>query len=189
KAQQAGKVALADAQAAGKRFEAVKFTLQQNVLTAWADYALAAEQVRLPSESVALLASANDVAAQRVRAGGPQQDLLKAQTELEMARNELGNIESDVRQSQALLNGLMARAPQAALSPPARLPAPRGLHADDAALIALAVRNNPELAAMAHDVAGRADALELARLAYLPDLSPQVSVTGNVQQMVGMMVS
>lgn len=189
KAQQAGKVALAEAQAAGKRFEAVKFTLQQNVLTTWADYALAGEKVRLQTESVALLASVNDIAAQRVRAGGPQQDLLKAQTELEMARNELGNLESDARQGQAMLNGLLARAPQSPLPAPARLPAPRGLHADDATLIALAVRNNPELATMAHEVAGRTDALEMARLAYLPDLSPQVSITGNVQQMVGMMVN
>ncbi|MCY2929080.1 MAG: TolC family protein [Planctomycetota bacterium] len=189
KAETAGKVALAEAQAAGKRFEAAKFTLQQAVLSAWADYALAAEKVRVQGESVALLASVSEIAAQRVRAGGPQQDLLKAQTALELARNDLGNLESDVRQGQAMLNGLLARAPQTPLPPPARLPAPRGLHADDATLIALAVRNNPELAAMAHDVAGRTDALELARLAYLPDFSPQVSVTGNVQQMVGLMVN
>jgi outer membrane protein TolC len=189
KAQQAGKVALAEAQAAGKRFEAVKYAVQQNVLTTWLEYALAAEKVRLQTENVALLKEVTDIAAGRVRAGGPQQDLLKAQTEYEMARNELGNLQSEALQRRAMLNGLLARAPQAPLAAPSRLPNPRSLAADDARLIAVAVRNNPELAALAHDVAGRSDALELARLAYLPDFSPQISITGNVQQAVGLMVN
>jgi outer membrane protein TolC len=55
--------------------------------------------------------------------------------------------------------------------------------------MAAAAQNNPELAAMAHGVAERENALELARLAYLPDFSPQFSIEGNAQQMVGMMVN
>ena len=51
--------------------------------------------------------------------------------------------------------------------------------ADDAALIAVAVAQNPELAALAQQVAGRSDAVELARLAYLPDIIPSANITGS----------
>jgi cobalt-zinc-cadmium efflux system outer membrane protein len=37
-------------------------------------------------------------------------------------------------------------------------------------------------------VAGRKDAVELARLAFLPDFVPSGSLTGNVSQVLGMMV-
>jgi outer membrane protein, heavy metal efflux system len=47
---------------------------------------------------------------------------------------------------------------------------------------------NPELAALSQQVAGRQDAIELARLAYLPDFSPSASITGNVSQSIGTML-
>jgi outer membrane protein TolC len=68
------------------------------------------------------------------------------------------------------------------------LPAPRPVAADDARLIALAIDNNPELARLAHEVAGRADALELARMAYIPDINPMAGFTGSISQMIGAMV-
>jgi outer membrane protein, heavy metal efflux system len=37
-------------------------------------------------------------------------------------------------------------------------------------------------------VAGRANALELARLAYLPDIIPSLSVTGSISQVLGAMI-
>jgi len=189
KAEQAGKVALDSARAAGKRFEAAKFGLQQKVLTTWLDYALTAEKVRIQTENANLLKIVTEVAARRVQAGGPQQDLLKAQTEYELARNELANLTSELAGLRATLNGLLARPPEAVLTPPGKLPPPRALIRDDARLIAVAVRNNPELAALAHEVAGRDNAVELARLAYLPDFSPQISIQGNAQQAVGMMIN
>lgn len=60
---------------------------------------------------------------------------------------------------------------------------------EDAKLIAAGVEKNPELAGLAQQVAGRADALELARMAYIPDFAPQVSVTGSISQAVGAMVN
>jgi len=189
KAEQSGKVALDSARAAGKRFEAAKFGLQQKVLTTWLDYALTAEKVRIQTENAHLLMTVSEVAARRVEAGGPQQDLLKAQTEYQLARDELANLTSESAGLRAMLNGLLARPPEATLAPPARLPPPRALVHDDARLIAVAVRNSPELAALAHEVAGRDNALQLARLAYLPDFSPQYSIEGNAQQAAGMMVN
>jgi hypothetical protein len=43
-------------------------------------------------------------------------------------------------------------------------------------LIAVGVDENPELAGLARQVAGRIDAIELARLTYLPDLVPFASI-------------
>jgi hypothetical protein len=48
-----------------------------------------------------------------------------------------------------------------------------------ARLIAVAVDENPELAGLAWPVAGRIDAIQPARLAYLPDLIPSASITGS----------
>lgn len=186
--EQTGKVALDAARAASKRFEAAKFNLQQKVLTAWLDYALTAEKVRIQSENLALLKSLNQIAARRVQAGGPQQDLLKVQTEYEMARNELANLQSELAGMRSMLNGMLARAAAAALAAPRQLPKPRTIPAGDAQLIAVAVRNNPELAALAHEVEGRNDSLELARLAYLPQISPQFTIEGAMQQTAGAMI-
>jgi cobalt-zinc-cadmium efflux system outer membrane protein len=86
------------------------------------------------------------------------------------------------------LNGMLGRDPGAALAlRPALLP-PRPITADDAQLIAVGVDQNPELAGLARQVAGRKDAVELARLAFLPDFVPSGSLTGNVSQVLGMMV-
>jgi outer membrane protein TolC len=60
---------------------------------------------------------------------------------------------------------------------------------DDAVLLAMAVDRNPELAGLAHQVRGRRDALELARMQYIPDFNPLAGFTGSVEQFVGVMVS
>src|SRR5207253_2138180 len=41
---------------------------------------------------------------------------------------------------------------------------------------------------LAREVEGRNDALELARLMYIPDINPLASFTGSVSQMAGAMV-
>ncbi|HWP65283.1 MAG TPA: TolC family protein, partial [Candidatus Limnocylindria bacterium] len=67
-----GKVALADAQAAGDRFRAMKLAVQRDVLTAWYDYALAAERLRIARETAALAGLGGDVALARAEAGDGQ---------------------------------------------------------------------------------------------------------------------
>jgi outer membrane protein TolC len=63
------------------------------------------------------------------------------------------------------------------------------LPADDATLIARAAEVNPDLAALAHRVRGRAEAVELARLQYLPDINPTLGLTGTAEQMIGLGLS
>jgi outer membrane protein TolC len=158
-------------------------------MATWADYALLAERLRIQRENLALLKLINDTAAARVRAGAPQQDLLRAEVEYRRADNELRGMEAELPQMRAMLNAMLARAPDAELRPPEHLPAPRPLPADDARLLALASEQNPELADLALQVKGRRDALELARLQLIPDFNPYAGFTGNVSQFIGLGLS
>src|SRR5256714_1667816 len=188
KVAQAGKVALDDARGAGKRFEATKFEIQRKVLTAWLDLALHEEQIRIQRDNVNLLKLMNDSASDRVGAGGQPQDLLRAQTQFGLAENQLATMQSEHMTMLSMLNAMLARDPRAPLNLPPTLPPPRPLFADDAHLISLATENNPDLARLAHQVAGRQDALELARMAYIPDINPTAGFTGGISQMIGAMI-
>jgi outer membrane protein, heavy metal efflux system len=188
KTRQAARVALAEAQAAGMRLQAAKFDLQRRVLVAWLDYALMAEKLRIATDNVALLELLVHQAGDRVQTGAPQQDLLKAQMQFRLARNDVANMQAQLDQMRAMLNGMLARNPDAPLAPPATLPAPRSIPGTDADLLAAAVDLNPELAALAAAVRGRKDALELAKLAYIPDIQPSFSINGNISQALGAMV-
>jgi outer membrane protein, heavy metal efflux system len=188
KTAQAGKVALEEARAAGKRFEAKKFEVQQKVLTAYLELALHEEKIRIQRDNVSLLRLLAESSADRVRAGGAQQDLLRAQTQHRLAENELANMESGHMAMKAMVNGMLARAPNAPLNLPRGLPPPRPFAADDARLVAVAVDANPELGRLAREVAGRKDALELARMAFIPDINPMAAFTGSVSQAIGAMV-
>jgi outer membrane protein TolC len=181
---QAGKAALQDAIAAGRRFAAAKFALQRRVLNAYYDLALIEELIRIQARNVELLEGLAQSARARVQAGAGQQDLLKAQIELRMAQNELQNAQAQAASAKAMLNGLLARDAQAPLTIEPQLPTPRRVP-DDARLLAMGVADNPELAALAAEAQGRSDALELARLRYLPDINPMFAFTGEVSQMAG----
>lgn len=185
KVKKAGEIALSDARAAGERFRSAKFDLQRRVLGAWLDYTLSAEKLRIQRESVALLKLRSDAASRALQAGGAQLDLLRIQVEANLAEDALRNTEAQVPETLARLNALLAREASARLDPPASLPAARPLLADDARLIALAAETDPELGALARAVEGRRDALELARLAYLPDINPFAGFTGSLEQFIG----
>ncbi len=180
----AGRVALAEAQAAGARFAAAKFALQQRLLSAYLDYALLAEKRRLKQADVALLDLLADSAAGRVQAGAAQPQLVDAEVQRRLATNELLDLDAELPQARAMLNALVGRAPDAPLPPPAALPSPRPIAAD-ADMLAAATAANPELRALARTSAGRADAIELARLQYFPDINPFVGITGGIEQVVG----
>lgn len=188
KARIGGKVALEAAREAGERFRAVKFDLQRKVLSAYFELALTEELVRIEQDNLSLLRLLVDSAATRAQAGGPLQDLLKAQIESRTTESNLAQTRAKAASMRSMLNAMLGRATDAELTLPPTLPAPRRVDADDARLIAVAVTQNPELAALAHQVAGRQDALELARLAYLPDFGPSASITGSVSQSIGSML-
>ena len=189
KVYQAAKVAFDDARAAGKRFTAARLELQRKVLTTWFSYALLAERIRIQEANLTLLKLITDTAVSRIEAGGQQQELLRAEVEQRRAEDELSTLHAELPRTRTMLNAIAARVPDAPLPPPTAMPAPRPLPADDAALLAMAVRNNPELGSLAHRVRGRKDALELARLQYIPDFNPFLGTTGTASQLVGIGIS
>jgi len=86
------------------------------------------------------------------------------------------------------LNALLNRQPDAALPVPNQLPPERRIELTDERLIELAAKGNPEFAALSREIAGRKDAVALAKLQYLPDISIGVSadLKGIAQNLVGM---
>lgn len=188
KVSKAGEIAFQQALGARERFADAKFSLQQKVLSSWWDYALMAERIRIEQDNVALLKMISDLAADRVRAGAPQQDMVKAQMEHRLAENNLATMQSELVSMRAMINGMLARKTDAPLPAPETLPEPRPLASDDHALIATGVDKNPELARLAHETQGRRDALKLAKMAYIPDVSPTAGFTGSAAQALGGMV-
>lgn len=186
----AGRAALENARAAGRRFEEAKFLLQAKVLTTYYDLALVGESIRIQKETVALLKQVVGQAETRVQVGtAPQQDLLKAQTESELAENDLGNLESRVPPLAARMNALLGRPAREPVPLPAALPQPRPVPVSDADLIRIGSQRSPELAALASEIAGRKEALSLARQAYIPDFGLSFSVNGSISQALGAMAT
>jgi len=179
---QAAKVAFEDAKARAERFRAAKFDLQRRVLIAYYDWALLAEKVRIQREAVGLLKTVSDIADQRLQTGGPLPELLKAQTEYELGLNEIANLQTELSSARAGLNALMARSPDAPLVPPDHLPQARKIVGEDTRLIQAAVENNPELAALAREETARREAVELAKLGFLPEFYANLSMTGNIER-------
>ena len=188
KTRTAGKVALDVAREAEYKFRAAKFDLQRRILQAYLDLALTEELIRIERDNLTFLKLLSDSASDRAEAGGPMQDLFKALIETETAQNDLAGLEAKALAMCGELNGMLGREPSAPLRLPPYLPAPRPVAADDASLIGVAVAQNPELAGLAQQVAGRTDAVELARLAYLPDVIPSASITGSISQSLGAMM-
>lgn len=97
KVAKAGEVALEEARRAGEKFRAVKFDVQRRVLNEYLELTLTEEKIRIQRDNVALLKMLSETAVNRVQAGGPQQDLLKAQMGWRLAENELGNMEAQAK--------------------------------------------------------------------------------------------
>jgi outer membrane protein TolC len=188
KVEQGGRVALADAQQTARAFAATKFRIQRQVMEAYYDLALMEEKIRIQQQNATLLQSLVDDARARVVGGGAQQDLLKAQVQARMNENELATMQADAARMRAMLNGMMDRKPEAELVLAGELPAARPIPLTDDQLVAMGVDASPEVARLAAQVKGRSDAIELAKMQYLPDISPTASFTGSVSQSLGAMV-
>jgi outer membrane protein TolC len=185
----AARLALENARAAGWRFRKAQYDLRSKVLSAFYDYALSAELIRLEQSNAELLKTTVMVVEARNRAGAAgQQDLLKSRNELDLSRNEIANMQARLPSERAALNALLSRPPDAPLPVPTAMPAPVPLAGTDRDILALAARRNPELSALADDVNGRKAGVTLAKLQYLPDFSVTVGsdLAGVGQSLAGM---
>jgi outer membrane protein TolC len=184
----AAKQTLENARAAGRRFIKAKYELRYKVLNAYYDYALSAELIRLEQSNQQLLQTTATVTEARNSAGNAgQQDVLKASNEVDMSRNDIANMESQLPSQRAMLNALLSRPIDAPLSVPTELPPSRPLAYADGELVELAAKQNPELMALADEIRGRNEGIRLAKLQYLPDfnLSAGTDLMGIAQSLLG----
>ena len=185
----AGRRALEEARAAGLRFEAAKFRVQAQVLTRYVDLAQHEVMIRLQQENLSLLSLAVEEAAARERSGAQSSAaLLTAQNERDLARNQMENLQGQCATLSAEMNAILGRPVDAALPLPSAMPEPRPLPASDAEIVSLAADRSPEIAALAREVAGREEALDLAREQRIPDFGLSFSVMGSVSSTLGGMV-
>ncbi|MCI0363352.1 MAG: TolC family protein [Phycisphaerales bacterium] len=189
KVKQAGKVALDEARVAGERFRAAKFLLQQRVLTALADYSVLWERARIERDNLMLLRLTRETATGRVQTGAAQHELLRAGIDVQTAEDRVKTLESELEAARTLVNGMLTRDPQAPLEPSNLFATPRVSSQDDLSILLAAADRNPEIARWVWQVEGRQDALELARMQWIPDITPSVMFTGGVAQVIGAAIS
>jgi outer membrane protein TolC len=185
----AARRALENARAAGLRFRKTQFDVRNKVLAAYYDYALTAELIRLQQSITELLKTTALVTEARNNAGSAgQQDLLKARNEVDLSNNDIANMQSQLPTQRAALNALLDRPPDAPIPIPLELPMARKIDSTDEQLLALATHQNPELAALTREIAGKKDGIALAKLQYLPDISVSAStdLKGIAQSLLGM---
>jgi cobalt-zinc-cadmium efflux system outer membrane protein len=171
----AAKQTLENAKEAGKLFIKAKYDLRKKVLSAYDDYALTAELIRLEQANEQLLQVTADTTESRNRAGaGGQDQVLKAKNEVDLSQNDIKNMQSQLRSQCAVLNALLNRPAEAPLPVPAELPAVRPIAYNDEQLIDLAAKQNAELLALADEIHGRHEGIRLAKLQYVPDFNISV---------------
>lgn len=181
-----GQQAFDEARTAGERFRALRVDLRLRVRVAWQELWLAEQRAEAQEEFVALLALRESAAETGVAAGESPRELLKLEFGTRLSDDEKFRMRVEVASRKARLNALLARASDAPLSIPAAPLPPRKLPAEDARLFEVAARSDPTLVVLAAELAGRQDALEVARKRFLPDLSPMASLRGDPTQSFGL---
>lgn len=189
KTAQAAKIALAEARAAGENFRAVKFEVQRRVLFAWADYVQHAREIAVKQEEVALRRMMVEAGGISASAGAGQQTLVEADVMLRMAEIELDDLLAEHAAMRAMLNAWMQRDARSDLGVPSTVEPPRRIPTNDAEMVLLAAEEFPEVGKFAMEVEGRREVLELARMRWIPDISPTASFTGSAAQAIGAMIT
>jgi outer membrane protein, heavy metal efflux system len=184
----AAKQTLENARATGQRFIRAKYDLRYKVLSAYYDYALNAELIRLEQSNQQLLRTIASLAEARNRAGrSGQQDVLKSSNEADVSGNDIANMRSQLPSQRAAINALLSRPADAPLPVPTKLPALRRVVYGDGDLVEMAAKQNPELIALADEIRGRDEGIRLAKLQYVPDfnLSVGTDLMGVTQSLLG----
>lgn len=187
KTMRAGDIALEEARAAGQRFRAAKFGVQREVLDAWLDLAMAAENERLAAEKRTLRGVAADSADAAIGAGASQGASLTARIGEARGDDDVARARSEVVAARAALAAVAAIDDADAIPTPTRLPLPRPIPARDTALFQ-ALDATPDIAGLEADVRAREHEAALARLQWIPDINPLAMVTGSIEQAIGAMV-
>jgi outer membrane protein, heavy metal efflux system len=171
-----GDVALEEARAEARRFEAVRLQLIGQVGQAYFEYAYLHQAIAIARENLELLIRLESVARAIYRAGGVSlSDVNRAQVEIGRVEDQVNSLEDLLGAAIAELNAVLGR-PAHAYLPPVTAGSSAKTVIDlpdysDEQWIALAKESNPELAAARHDATRQGHAIELARKNYFPDFT------------------
>jgi outer membrane protein TolC len=194
-----GRQARAETNAAYHDLEDSRVRLAAITRTAYFAYYLAIRQLDLNRQNVDIIGQFRSTAQAKYDANQvTQQDVLQAEVELAQLERRRLELQRMTKVSIARINTLLLRDPFASLPPPKQLEPPSG-PMDVESLEQLAVRQRPDLAALAEKVRADEAAVTLAYKNYYPDaevfgrydtfwqpastqsdLRPQVGVTINV---------
>ena len=165
-----GDAALSEADAAFHDIEQARLELRLMTQAAFYEYYLTREYLRLNRENTAVLQRFRDIADIRLQNNlVTQQDVLQADVELhELARRQL-ELTRMQRVAAARINTLLRRPPDEPLPEPEASPAAEP-PVEASLLVARALAQRPELAALAHRIEAEQAGLTLAHKNYLPDL-------------------
>ncbi len=169
-----GNVALEEAHAEARRFEAVRLQLIDQVGRAYFEYAYLHQAIAIARENLELLIRLESVARAMYRAGTVGlSDVNRAQVEIGRVEDQVNSLEDLLGVAIAELNAVLGRSGKAYLPPVTAESSAQTVFdpADysDEQWIALAKESNPELAATRHDTAKQGHAIELAHKDYFPD--------------------
>jgi len=170
-------VAAADANAAEARRSATVAEVRMRAKVAYAQYWYAGQAQVVTEQLRALMADLEQIARARYGSGlAPQQDVIKAQTELTVLRSDLVMLGSERRQAAARLNGVLDRPADASLADPRELrPVPQRAF-DFASLVKLAGERSPTLAMNTAQITSAERNTQLMRASRVPDLGVGLAV-------------
>lgn len=167
----AGEMALAEAEARRQTLEVTRQELAFMASVLFDRYYAVTRSLELNREHVALLTDIRRAAVAQYETGrGTQQEPLQAEVELGHVERQRIVLESRRAVVLAEMNGLLHRAPEAALPPPpSRLERVARGRARSRVLRAEALSNRPDLRAKHAVLQGQRAGRELAERAYFPD--------------------
>ncbi len=178
-----GEAALAAARAAHARYEDERLNLISRVKEAYYEYYYTGRAVRVTEETIELLKRLEEVASIRFRAGGTQQDVLKAQVELEKLGNDLKTLQNMQGAVAARLNAELSRPIDTPIPWPSRIEQQK-LNFSDEQVLQLAESGNRDLKAMAFEVEENQNMLAHAKREFWPDFGLGIGyMTGEVGAM------
>jgi outer membrane protein TolC len=166
-----GEIASKEADAGSSDMEAVRRRVTADVKTAYFEYWFYDKALQTTLKDKDLLSKLSQIAEARYRVGkGIQQDVLRSQVEISLLSQRLTVLQQQRNTSQARLNTLLARSPEAPLPPADNIErSPLNYSLDD--LYRLARQNDPGLHREEQVIERNQLAVNLAQKDYYPDLS------------------
>ncbi|MHB8811736.1 MAG: TolC family protein [Steroidobacteraceae bacterium] len=166
-------VARADAEAMGRNLDALRLRLATTARGAFADWVYVHRALDINTANLSVLDELRNVARIRYATGqAPQEDVLQADVEHTMLKQQRLEWERDLIVAQSRMNALLDRAPQSAIPPPAGLPAASALPAEQ--ILAQRALAHPQLEELADEERSAEERQRLAEKERFPKFGVSV---------------